>query len=76
MTDKEIRQQVAGQVVNMLYNDICEDNGTEPFIGWLADGEVFEDSGMTEEEIARAMEIANEIADSVDTLTYKLAPGM
>ena len=34
---------VAGQLVNMIINDVLNNNGLEGFEGWCADGEVFED---------------------------------
>lgn len=59
---------VTNQLINMLYNDIIEDNGTEPFEGWCADGEVFED--LPSEYFDEAMSLLKEVAPMVDDLVY------
>lgn len=69
--NKDIVQAVTSQVINMWDNNVLCENGAESFIGWLEDGEVFANNGMTEEEVDKAMEMANEIAPLVDELTFK-----
>ena len=62
---------VAEQLVNMLVNNFMEDyTGSEPFMGWLAGGEVWD--GESEEEIERRLELAGELAPYVDVISYKL----
>ena len=61
-------KDVVEQLVNMLYNNFCQDYvGSEPFIGWLQDGEVWED--MSEEEIQKSLDFAEKIAPIVDNLS-------
>lgn len=61
-------KDVVEQLVNMLYNNFCQDYvGSEPFIGWLQDGEVWED--MSEEEIQKRLDFAEKIAPIVDNLS-------
>ena len=72
MTDNEIRKAVTEQLIGMLENNILRDCGTEQFRGWLEDGEVFFNNGMPEEDIKRAMEFADQIADAVDTINQVL----
>lgn len=72
MTNKEIRNAVAQQIINMLENDILNENGGESFVGWLEDGEVFRLNGMTEYEVAVAMSLAKSINDEVTTMVYNL----
>lgn len=72
MDKEEIKKKVVEQLINMLHNDIVLGFGTEPFIGWLADGEVFELNGHSEEEVKELMEFANTIAKQVDDLVYQI----
>jgi hypothetical protein len=72
MTNKEIRNAVTQQIINMLENDILNENGGESFVGWLEDGEVFRLNGMTEYEVAVAMSLAKSINDEVTTMVYNL----
>lgn len=71
--NKKIALAVVGQFLNMIQNDVVEGNRFESFIGWLADGEVFETNGMSDEEIEIAMKYAEEVADDIDALHWKLA---
>lgn len=71
MYSKAVKQAVAVQVANMLINDVVEENGIEPFVGWCADGEVYEDS-LNEEEIMQAMKLTKEISGYVDEISNKL----
>lgn len=72
MTNKEIRNAVTQQIINMLENDILNENGGESFVGWLEDGEVFRLNGMTEYEVAVAMSLAKSINDEVTSMVYNL----
>lgn len=72
MTNKEIRNAVTQQIINLLENDILNENGGESFVGWLEDGEVFRLNGMTEYEVAVAMSLAKSINDEVTTMVYNL----
>lgn len=72
MERKEIKKKVVEQLINMLYNDFVLGNGTEPFTGWLAEGEVFELNGHNEEEVKDLMDFANTIAPQVDNLIYQI----
>lgn len=70
---KDQIKKVTQQIVNMLVNDIIEENRTESFIGWCADGEVFQNYYGNVDE--GAWSLAQEIADAVDELVYtKLDP--
>ena len=72
MTNKEIRNAVTQQIINMLENDILSENGGESFVGWLEDGEVFRLNGMTEYEVAVAMSLAKSINDEVTSMVFNL----
>ena len=75
MTKEEIKRKVVGQLINMLDNDIMAGNGTEPFLGWLEDGEVFRLNGHSEEEVDELMEFAGKIAMQVDNLVWQIENG-
>ena len=72
MTDKEIKQVVAGQLANMIMNNIVGDNGVECFRGWVEDGDTFAQLGMTDEEIERAMKLVAEIETPTDIINRVL----
>lgn len=72
MTKQEIKNAVTQQIINMLENDILNENGGESFVGWLEDGEVFRLNGMTEYEVAVAMNLAKYINDEVTSMVYFL----
>lgn len=67
-----IKQEIVGQLINMLINDIMHDNGTEPFLGWLADGEVYDNLGYNEDEVKDIMAVAEKVADAVDNMVYQI----
>lgn len=69
MTEKEVRQSVAEQLMNMIENNIIEENGGESFVGWCQHGEVFELQGLTQENVDKCMALVNRIAPLVDNLT-------
>ena len=62
---KETKQKVAGQIVNMLQNNVMLDCIPETFVGWCEDGEVFD---WDEDCIA----LMNKVAKIVDDLSYEL----
>jgi hypothetical protein len=67
---KQFIKDVIGQLANMLENNFCQDYvGSEPFMGWLQDGEVWEDENLTEEEIKERLDFAKKIAPIVDNLS-------
>lgn len=73
MYSKKVKQMVAEQIVNMLSNNVLGGNGFESFIGWLEDGDVFfAAEEYTDEEIDQAMELAREITDNLDDISWKL----
>lgn len=67
----EIVKMVTEQVINMWNNNVLNEYGAESFIGWLEDGDVFINNGMSEKDVNKAMEMVNEIAPLVDELTFK-----
>lgn len=75
MNKKEIKRAVVAQLINMFHNDIIEENGTEPFLGWLADGEVFELDGYNDEEVKELMAFAESISLEVDKLVWQIESG-
>ena len=60
-------RKVTEQLINMLYNNIICDNGTEGFEGWCEDGDVFSDKPEYEKECIALMK---EVAPIIDGLTY------
>lgn len=75
---KEIIKAVTQQVINMLYNDIIEDNGTESFECWCVGGEVFVDNDpeLDEDDVLRATRLMQNIAPFVDELTTAIDKNM
>lgn len=71
----EAVKMVTEQLINMLSNNVLCDGGAEGFVGWIADGEVFEHEEIEEGEeplqFLEAMSLVQEIAPLVDELTYK-----
>lgn len=66
---KHYVKMVMAQVANMIENNFLEDYvGSEPLMGWLADGEVWE--GESEDDIKKALAFAEKIAPIVDSLSY------
>lgn len=72
MDKKKIRIAIAAQISNMLVNDIIIENVTEPFNGWLEDGDVFINNGYTEEETEEIMKEVKKISPEVDALAQSL----
>lgn len=69
---KRIVKLVTEQVIAMLANNVLNEYGTEGFMGWLEDGDVFanSDERLTKEEIEEATDFAKKIAPTIDELTY------
>lgn len=67
MEKEEIVKNVVEQVINMLSNNVIEDNGSESFECWCADGEVFENNGI--EDVDKHCEIVSVLAPYVDALS-------
>lgn len=67
----KIIKKVAGQIQCYIENDIINENGLEPFSGWCAEGEVFEDDDMSEEDIEMAMSIVNKIDGAFTNMVYE-----
>lgn len=74
MTDNEIRKAVASELVAMIRNNLIGEFGPESFRGWLEDGDSFFNGGMTEEEVERAMALADRLDGVVDVINDVLAP--
>ena len=72
MTDNEIRKAVTEQLIGMLENNILHECGTEPFKGWLEDGDAFINAGMSEEDTERAMKFAEQIEEAVEIINQTL----
>ena len=67
----QVKQMVAGQIINMLENNVMDGCGGESFIGWLEDGDAFGDD-YPQEMVDEAMELAHEIAPFLDEVSWKL----
>ena len=66
---------VAEQIIGMIESNILEENGMESFMGWIEDGDVFDNADCyTGEEIEEATRLARAISPFVDELSWKLAP--
>lgn len=72
MFSREVYKDVTEQIINMLTNDIIEENGTESFLGWLENGEVFANNGLSDEEVDERMKLANKVNELVTNLAYCL----
>lgn len=66
----KIIKKVAGQIQSYIENNIINENGLESFIGWCADGEVFDSPDMSEEEIEVAMVLVNNIDTQFTDMVY------
>ena len=71
MDRKAMIKEITEQVINMYENNVLNENGSEGFIGWLEDGEVFHNNGHTDEEVDALMGLARDMASAIDGLTYK-----
>lgn len=61
----ETKQKVTEQIINMLTNNILEEQGREPFVGWCEDGEVFDWDG-------DCIALMNKVSNLVDSLSWEL----
>ena len=70
------KKMVAEQIIGMLENNVLRDCGMESFMGWLEDGDAFYNTeyaeNYTDEQIAEAIKLSEEIAPMVDELSWKL----
>ena len=72
MTREEKVKVITEQVMNMYDNNVLNGNGSEGFMGWLEDGEVFANMGCYSAiEVKELTDFARGIAPLVDELTYK-----
>ena len=71
-SDSKTKKAVVGQIVNMLNNNILENAGPEPFMGWVEDGDVFLDI-LSESEVNQAIELSREVAPYIDKISQILA---
>ena len=73
---KEAKQMVAGQIINMLSNNVLSGCGMESFMGWLEDGDAFYNTNnaeqYTDEQIEEAIALAKEITPELDEISWKL----
>lgn len=72
LTDTEIKVAVADQLAGMIKNNIVNGYGVESFRGWLEDGEVFRNIDFCEGDVEKAMKLADQLAEAVDTINQVL----
>ena len=72
MSDTDIKKLIAGEIVQMFSNNIMNEEGFEPFMCWLEDGDIFKDMGMSLEDQNRAMAIARRISEELDHIGVQL----
>ena len=72
MNNKRLAMKIiVAEIMNMWENDIILENGTESFIGWCEDGDIFADLEEThKEKYDEVIKLMNEVAPLVDKLTY------
>lgn len=68
---KEVIQAVTGQIINMLYNNIIEEHGSERFEDWCENGEAFDDGEHDEAFIHDCMELVKKVSPLIDKLIYE-----
>lgn len=62
---------VVAEVMNMWQNDIIYENGTESFIGWCEDGDIFAELEETDKDVySDVINLMYEVAPFVNNLTY------
>ena len=71
-SNSKTKKAVVGQIVNMLNNNILENAGPEPFMGWVEDGDVFVDT-LSESEVIQALELSMKVAPYIDKISQILA---
>lgn len=67
----DVVKAVTQEVCNMWYNNVINEYGSEGFLGWCNDGEVYEGYFDNETDIESAMQLSKDISEMVDDLTYK-----
>lgn len=79
MATNEVRKvavlMVTQQLINMLENDICRQNGIEPFEGWCADGEVFLPTDENGAPVEEAIETESVMMDAFEKIAPHLEDG-
>lgn len=71
MEKKKYIKDVIAQLTAMLENNVINGNaGCEPFLGWLEDGDVWEE--LNDDQIEQRMEFARTISPIVDELTSRI----
>jgi len=66
---------VAEQIMGMLENNVLHGCGMESFECWLEDGDTFYvsyEGEYTEDQIKEAIQLAIEVSEKVDELSWKL----
>lgn len=69
---KEVIKNVVEQIINMLNNNVLGENGSESFVGWCEDGDVFEEIHLESGTMEEHIEIMNRLADKVDDLSWAI----
>ena len=67
---------IASEIINMMANNVLGEVGTEPFVGWLQDGDALEDyieEGANREEL---MELMKAVAPHLDQVSWILQQKM
>ena len=57
-------KKVVGVLIDMLHNNVLNDNGTESFVGWCEDGDVFDNENQ--------VKIMHQLAPYIDTLSVQI----
>lgn len=64
--EKAVVIAVTQHYINMLSNNILSGYGTEGFVGWCEDGDIFDDDSREE-----CIALMHKVAPLIDELTYK-----
>lgn len=62
---------IANEIINMMANNVLGEVGTEPFVGWLQDGDALEDyieEGANREELIELMKAVAPHLDQVSLI--------
>lgn len=63
--EKAVVIAVTQVLIAMLENNVISDNGTESFVGWCEDGDIFD-----EDSHEKCVELMHKVAPLIDELTY------
>jgi hypothetical protein len=63
--EKAVVIAVTQVLIAMLENNVISDNGTESFVGWCEDGDIFD-----EDSHDKCVELMHKVAPLIDELTY------